>query len=429
MDMQKELDFACGGTYDVIVVGAGTAGVFAAVSAARRGAKTLLVEKNSLPGGTMTAAGVNYPGLFHAWGRQIIDGPCYEAIRRMEAMGGAVIPEIVERPQAHWMMQIRLNTFAFVSVCEEMLTESGVTVRYHCTPVWVELSEAGVRLGVAGKGERLYFSAKVLIDATGDANLATLCGFATERSETLQPATLIQDIAGYAREKIDADTVTELYEAALKAGTLAEGDFQYNDPMKAFREGRISMHIGGYDASTVAGKTALELAARATLKRMLAFLRTVPGGEGVYVRSFAPECGVRETNRIVGEGYMSVDNYLSGYVYPDAVAYCFYPVDLHETVGVHQIHLAPGIVPTIPYTALIPRGSDRLLVAGRCAAGDAEANSAYRVQAACMAMGQAAGVAAAIAARTDTSVRQVPIEALRQELAAIGAIVPRDASV
>ena len=425
MDMQKELDFAFGGAYDVIVVGAGIAGVFAAISAARRGAKTLLVEKNALPGGTMTAAGVNYPGLFHAWGKQIIDGPCYEAIRRAEAMGGAVIPEIVERPQAHWMLQIRLNPFAFVSVCEEMLLESGVTVRYHAAPVWAECSGDGVQLGVAGKGERLCFSAGVLIDATGDADMTTLCGFATERSETLQPATLIQDIAGYDRDKIDAGRVAELYAAALANGTLAEGDLQYNDPMKAFREGRISMHIGGYDASSIAGKTALELAARAMLKRILSFLRTVPGGEGVYVRSFAPECGVRETKRIVGEGYMSVDNYLSGYVYPDAVAYCFYPVDLHEKVGVHQIHLQPGIVPTIPYTALIPQGADRLLVAGRCAAGDTEANSAYRVQAACMAMGQAAGVAAAIAARMGVSVRQVPLGALRQELEALGAIVPQ----
>lgn len=424
--MNKELDFAFGGTYDVIAVGAGTAGIFAAISAARCGAKTLLVEKNALPGGTMTAAGVNYPGLFHAWGKQIIDGPCYEAIRRVQAMGGAVIPEIVERPQAHWMMQIRLNPFAFVTVCEEMLLESGVTVQYHCTPVWAECDGDGARLGVAGKGQRLCFSASVLIDTTGDANLTTMCGFATEQSDTLQPATLIQDIAGYERNKIDAGVVAELYAAALEDGTLAEGDFQYNDPMKAFREGRVSMHIGGYDASTISGKTALELAARATLRRMLAFLRTVPGGEGVYVRSFAPECGVRETKRIVGEGCMCVDKYLSGYVYPDAIAYCFYPVDLHETVGVHQIHLKPGIVPTIPYAALIPKGADRLLVAGRCAAGDTETNSAYRVQAACMAMGQAAGVAAAIAAKMDISVRRVPYGTLSRELETLGAIVPHD---
>ena len=423
--MKKELDLSFGGAYDVIVVGAGTAGVFAAISAARRGAKTLLVEKNALPGGTITAAGVDLPGLFHAWRKQIIDGPCYEAIRRAEAMGGAVIPEIVERPQAHWMMQIRINAFAFVSVCEEMLAESGVTVLYHATPIWAACGKDGVQLGIAGKGERLCFSAVVLIDATGDADLTTMCGFATERSETLQPATLIQDIAGYDLDKIDAGKVAELYAAALANGTLAEGDLQYNDPMKAFLDGRISMHIGGYDASTLAGKTALELAARAVLKRILLFLRTVPGGEGVYVRHFAPECGVRESRRIVGEGRISAEDYLCGYVYPDAVAYCFYPVDLHEKVGVHQIHLQPGIVPTIPYTSLIPKGADRLLAAGRCAAGDTQANSAYRVQAACMAMGQAAGVAAAIAARTGVSVRQVPLDALRRELRAIGAIVPQ----
>ena len=78
------------------------------------------------------------------------------------------------------------------------------------TPIWAACGKDGVQLGIAGKGERLCFSAEVLIDATGDADLTTMCGFATERSETLQPATLIQDIAGYDLDKIDAGKVAEL---------------------------------------------------------------------------------------------------------------------------------------------------------------------------------------------------------------------------
>lgn len=91
--------------FDVAVIGGGTAGVFAAISAARTGAQTLLVEKNSMLGGTVTVAKVDFPGLFFAWGKQIIDGPCREAIKRAEALGGAKIPEVSYKPKKHWQCQ------------------------------------------------------------------------------------------------------------------------------------------------------------------------------------------------------------------------------------------------------------------------------------------------------------------------------------
>jgi len=422
--MKKEIDFLFGGEYDVIVVGAGTAGVFAAISAARTGAKTLLIEKSSMPGGTITVAGVDFPGLFHAWGKQIIDGPCYEAILRANALGGAVIPEIEEEPKAHWHMQIRLNRFIFVSVCEEMLKESGVKVCYHCSPVFAELSDSGVELGVVGKNERILYKSKTIVDATGDANVTEMAGYATEQSENLQPGTLIQNISGFDLDNIDADLVDKMYKKAISDGRLKIGDFQYQYAYRAFLERRISMHIHVDEAASSEGRTALEMSAREVLRRALEFLRTVPGGENIYVSDFSPECGVRETKRIIGEGCMTVDNYVNGFIYPDAVAYCFYPVDLHEKVGVRQIHHKKGIVPTIPYSALIPKGAKRILVAGRCAAGDTEANSAYRVQAPCMAMGQVAGVAAALAAKTDIDVVNVEYKTLCETLKDIGAIVP-----
>lgn len=425
--MKKQIEFKNGGEYDAVVAGAGTAGVFAAISAARSGAKTLLIEKSSMPGGTVTNAGVDYPGLFHAWGKQIIDGPCYEAIIRAKNLGGAVIPEIEEEPKEHWTMQIKLNRFIFTVVCEEMLKEAGVEVRYHCSPVFAECTENGVEIGVAGKNERVVYTAKTAIDATGDANIAEMAGFATEQSEVLQPATLIQNISGYNKQDIDRDLVEKMYKDAIENGSLIKGDFQYEDAYKAFEDGRISMHIHVSDAASFTGRTEVETNARATLKRVLEFVRSVPGGENVYVSDFAPECGVRETKRIIGEGYMTVDNYVNGYVYPDAVAYCFYPVDLHLQVGIKQIFHKKGVVPTIPYSALIPKGAKRMLVAGRCAAGDTDANSAYRVQAPCMAMGQAAGVAAALAAKNDISVGSVPLDTLRDGLKALGAIVPEKA--
>lgn len=110
---------------DVVVVGGGTAGVFAAISAARTGAKTILIEKNSMLGGTITAAAVNFPGLFFAWGNQIIDGPCWEAIERTIELGGARMPKISYQPGNHWEEQILLNRFVYTYVLNEMCRESG----------------------------------------------------------------------------------------------------------------------------------------------------------------------------------------------------------------------------------------------------------------------------------------------------------------
>jgi hypothetical protein len=105
---------------------------------------------------------------------------------------------------------------------------------------------------------------------------------------------------------------------------------------------------------------------------------------------------VRETVRIVGEYTVTAEEYVRAEKYEDAICNAFYPVDLHVEHGIEQVFLADGLVPSVPYRALIPKGSKRLLVAGRCISSDTYANSALRVQAPCMAMGQAAGVAAAM---------------------------------
>jgi hypothetical protein len=169
--------------------------------------------------------------------------------------------------------------------------------------------------------------------------------------------------------------------------------------------------------------------ARQALGRVYRLLRRVPGCEQLTVSYVANECGVRETWRIVGEAEVTLDSYWSGYVWPDAICHSFYPIDIHQpdSMAIDIRPLAPGVVPTIPYGALIPQGSDHLLVAGRCIAGDQAANSAYRVQATCMATGQAAGAAAALAARQGCSVRAVPLDGLRALLRAHGAIVPAPA--
>ncbi len=156
----------------------------------------------------------------------------------------------------------------------------------------------------------------------------------------------------------------------------------------------------------------------------IALLRTVRGLENLSVDRLADEIGVRETVRVVGEHVVTAEEYVRGEKYEDAICNAFYPVDLHVEQGIEQTFLSDGVVPTVPYRALIPKGAKRLLVAGRCLSSDTYANSALRVQAPCMAMGQAAGVAAALSALEKKNVRQIPVNRVRDWLSALGAILP-----
>lgn len=138
-----------------------------------------------------------------------------------------------------------------------------------------------------------------------------------------------------------------------------------------------------------------------------------------------PEAAFRESYRIEGETIITVNDYTSGRVFEDAICYAFYPVDVHKGTGFERLeHLKPGIVPTIPLRALIPKDSRNIMAAGRCVSSDRYANGGLRVQASCMAMGQAAGATAALAARKNMSPLDVPLEDIRRLLREHGAIVP-----
>ncbi len=136
------------------------------------------------------------------------------------------------------------------------------------------------------------------------------------------------------------------------------------------------------------------------------------------------ETASRETYRIKGEAIVTVHDYTSGRIFDDALSYSFYPIDLHDEHGVKPKPLPHGKVPTIPRGALIPKGSKNIMVAGRCLSSDRLANSAARVQASCMGMGQAAAVTAVLAAKMNTTPSSVPLKEIRQNLKAHNAIVP-----
>jgi len=171
-------------------------------------------------------------------------------------------------------------------------------------------------------------------------------------------------------------------------------------------------------------QTAADIAGRQRLLKMLRFLRRQPGLEHCSIDHACNTVAVRESYRIVGETTITEDDYLSGRKYDDAVAWTYYYVDIHHHEGIKYKFLAPGVYPVIPLRALIPKGMRHILAAGRCISSDRAAFSALRVQASCMAMGQAAGAAAALGAKLNVPSREVPLDRLRQLLLSHGAIIP-----
>ena len=409
---------------DVLVIGAGTAGCFAAVSAARMGQKVLLVEKSGMPGGTMTVGQVNFPGLFFAWGRQIIGGPCWEAVTRVCARGGGTLPKIVYHPQHHWEEQIRLNIFDLTVVLEEMCRESGVELLYHTVLSKICETADGVIAELSCLEGTVTVQAQTAIDCTGDASAIRLAGFPVEKSAVPQPATLIHDLGGYG--DFDEKAFRDFYHQACREGKLSLIDSAGDDFCRQVKGHRISLHVEAPDAENCAGRTALEITARARLAQIVDTLKTFEPLKNLTVTNCAAACGVRETVRIVGKTTVTAENYVAGRHYEDGVCYAFYPIDRHVPEGIRQVFLDEGVVPEIPLGALIPQKSRHLLAAGRCVSSDADANSALRVQAPCMAMGQAAGVTAALASRFSCAADQVPWKEITRQLQAIGAIVPEE---
>jgi hypothetical protein len=413
---------------DVLVVGGGTAGAVAAIQAARAGARTAVLERGPWLGGTMTSGGVAYPGLFHAWGRQVIAGIGWELVRRTVDLGGGTLPDVSEPyGTRHWLHQVPLHGPTYAAVAEEACLDAGVRLLYYLYPTQVSRATAGWTVDAVGKGVRLRIGCRQLIDCTGDADVVAMAGYATVRGEERQPGTLRFRLGGYAVDALDVDLVERRYRAALAAGDLQPGDVAHvAGPFMAFLRsgGTNAQHILGADSSTSLTQTATNIAGRRSLLRLLRFVRSLPGCEDARVVTMAPETGVRETDRIVGEVTVTVDDYVSGRRYPDAVCYAFYPVDVHTADGVRPEQLRPGVVPTVPLRALIPEKSRDLLAAGRCVSSDRLANSALRVQAPCMAMGQAAGAAAALAAMMGRTPGAVPFADLAALMRQHGAVVP-----
>lgn len=422
------------GDYDVIVCGGGPAGYCAAVQAARLGAKTALIEQYGVLGGVITSGGNPEIGLFYAHGRQIISGIGWETVTRLAAEGFAKIPDFSPGIH-HSLMNVSVDPVMFGCLADEICWEAGVELYFHHFLADAVVSDDGRKVKaivVATKDGLKQISGKQFIDATGDGDLSVYTGAEYELgnpgNNELQPGTLRFYLTGYELAKIDQKQVEETFDQALQSGELLRHDFWSVDgsPYEIFRShGNNINHIvlNGADSKS---RSDAELEGRKSVARILKWAkRYVKGAEQIAITACAPEVAVRESRRICCDHYITAQEYISGEKYPDSVCYSYYPIDLHKVgdKSLHNIFLENGVVPTIPLGAMLVKGKENLLAVGRCIYGDRLANSAYRVKASCMAMGQAAGAAAAIA--REENLRVIDLEQLKDTLEKEHAIVPR----
>ena len=375
---------------DVLVVGGGTAGTIAAIQAARLGCDTMLVERGSQLGGTTTTAGVSFPGLFDAWGKQIIAGIGWELVQECVELDGGTLPDFSRVPNHHWQNQVRVNQFLYALLAEEKCAQAGVEIAYYEFPQSIEQTDTGWQVECVGFGTRRRVLCKQIIDCTGGASVVGMLNLPRLREEETQPGSMLF--------KLDT----------------ANNPGRPNGPGSGLLD---ALYVHGADSSNSRTVTSANLTGR---KAILEKVRS----EKRRLMHMQPEAGFRESYRILGETVITVEDYTSGRIFDDAVCFAFYPVDLHTRSGVKPDPLKKGVVPTIPLRALVPKGSRNILVAGRSVSSDRLANSGLRVQASCMAMGQAAGVTAALATQHGTTPLQVSLEDIRATLVKHGAIVP-----
>ncbi len=412
-------------TTEILVVGGGTAGTIAAIQAGRAGAETILIESGSQLGGTTTTGGVAFPGIFHAWGKQIIGGIGWELVMDCVELNGDKLPNFSRIPDSHWKHQITLNAPLYTLLAEEKCLEAGVDIRYYESPTLIEFKKGKWMVESVGKGTKTTIVCNQIIDCTGNALIASMAGYDVLREEDTQPGSLVFRLGGYDYNILDLTKVPKEYHNVLRQNML-------ENSKRASREHTYVpysyVYVPRADSTTSATHTTANKEGRNTLLNLVRTLKTFPGCENLKLVDLKTETAIRETYRIDGLYKMNKDDYTSGKVFDDAISHSFYPIDLHrEGKSIYQEFLKPNVVASIPLRSLIPKRSQNFLVAGRCVSSDRLANSALRVQASCMGMGQAAAVAAVLASKQGISPAEVDINEVKDLLKKHGAIVPTQA--
>ena len=439
---------------DVLVVGAGPAGITAGLAAAGDGLKVVIVDRQAFVGGNMTL-GLPLLGFLTEKGEQIIGGLAQKLVDRLASRNGAGRHT---RCPLHVSFTL-IDPEAVKSVAMDMLTESGVVVLLHSLCAGV-LKKGNLLKGIIieGKSGREAILGKIIIDCTGDGDVAFRSGVPCQKGDEhglMQPPTLMFCLAGVDTERLrqtvsehpetyDTDFIPaeyygrnrkfiivglrQLTQKAREAGFSIVTDRTIITT--ALRDGEVWINmtrVKGTDSTDTRSLTRAEIEARKQIDDICKYLIAyVPGFENAYLAQTAPFLGIRESRRIVGQYVLTEEDVLSCRRFDDAIGLGSYPVDLHHPGDDDCTMKWCGDCYDIPYRCLLPRGPDNLLVAGRCISTTHEAMAATRVMPTCMAIGEAAGRAARMAVQQGIRPADIDVAALQQALVAHGGYLRKE---
>lgn len=422
---------------EVVVLGGGPAGVAAATAAARAGARTILLERYGFLGGMGSAALVtNFCGLHanvHGEIRQVVHGIADEILERLAGLGGLnTVHGVLGRIAAQ-----AYDVAAYKLALDGLTGAAGVALRFHSLAAGAQVADRRIRaMVVETKSGRGAIAGDQFIDCSGDADLAAWAGVRFELGDDdgfMAYPTLMFKVTNVDGERAVRDGKPRL--TALMAEAEIAGGFRFPrkgviiNPQARAGEWRcnatqISRAGKAVDATNADDLTYAELEGRRQVQQFFAFLRgRVPGFEKAELLEIAPQVGVRETRRIQGRHVYTGDDALACRDFADAIGVNGWPVEKHVLGDVEWRFIEGRGYGQIPFGCMVPLEIDNLLVAGRCASTTPDGQASLRVSGPCFAMGQAAGLAAAMAVGAGHPVGAVDLPRLQTRLRADGAFL------
>jgi len=419
---------------DVIVVGGGPGGTGAAIMAARHGVRTLLIERYGYLGG-MATSGEVHPFMPNEVNGACLDRPVYTdwiiAMQKYlsvgQASGRGCQKEKISADDRMISKEIAMLA------AEDLCLEAGVQLLYHHSLVDVIKTGTTIdSLVLSSKSGYTAARAKIYVDTTGDADLAAMAGCKFEmggQSGHCQPMTLCFKLSHVdVRRTPDRETLTRLYREAKERGEIdcPREDvlvFEWFQPdVIHFNTTRIIKRNGtsGIELSDA------EIEGRRQMRQLMAFLKHhIPGYAQAQLHSVGHHIGVRETRRVRGLKYLTREAFDRCAKFPDGIARVHYPIDIHnpEGTGSEMIHMPEGEWYEIPYGCIVAQDIGNLLMGGRPISVDHAIHSSMRVMPVACSIGQAAGLAAALAALRETLPSKLAGMEVRQMLIAQGAFL------
>lgn len=422
------------GTYDVVVCGGGPAGFIAAIAAARKGAKTALIEQYGFLGGMATIGYVTPLSVFTYNNEKVIGGIPWEFIERLQEMGGGLI----EKPLGN----VAFDPELYKLLCQRMMIEEGIDLYMHSYLSGCQLQDHQINyVTIENKNGTEALGAQIFIDCTGDGDLAAMAGVPMQPDEhkATQPmstyfilggvdteAPMIVDAMHHNKQGQNCHCLPVREKLLSLKEKLNIPEFGGPWFCTTLHPGEVTVNMTrtAGDALDNRDFSAAECRLREDVYKMAAVLKeNFKEFEHSYVTAVAVHGGIRESRRIKGVHTVTADEYVNAFKYPDSISRGAHPIDIHVASGTNQNITFLKKPAYVPYTSLIAEEYPNLLVAGRCISADKTAFASLRVQASCMGTGQAAGVAAALCVQAKTNVHEIDMEQLINTLKEMGAII------